>query len=163
MATEIDAMALYNAWQQLDNGASAQLRRVSEPDELRDIPAFYRLVQPFGWENPANQRPLLRMVFCLSAGKDVIRHKEKNADYPTGISLGRALAKSRKINERRIFQLVRAESPGDMIQLRRLLIHAEPVLDWPLFARQLTWWGKRERQQLLEDFMLATPESNKKA
>ncbi|WP_312817231.1 type I-E CRISPR-associated protein Cse2/CasB [Atlantibacter subterraneus] len=163
MATEIDAMALYNAWQQLDNGSSAQLRRVSEPDELRDIPAFYRFVQPFGWVNPVNQRPLLRMVFCLSAGKGVIRHKEKNADYPTGISLGRALAKSGKINERRIFQLVRAESPGDMIQLRRLLIHAEPVLDWPLFARQLTWWGKQERQKLLEDFMLATPESNKKA
>ena len=48
MSTEIDAMALYNAWQQLDNGSSAQLRRVSEPDELREIPAFYRLVQPFG-------------------------------------------------------------------------------------------------------------------
>lgn len=77
MATEIDAMALYNAWQQLDNGSSAQLRRVSEPDELRDIPAFYRFVQPFGWVNPVNQRPLLRMVFCLSAGKGVIRHKEK--------------------------------------------------------------------------------------
>lgn len=163
MATEIDAMALYNAWQQLDNGSSAQLRRVNEPDALRDIPAFYRFVQPFGWANPVNQRPLLRMVFCLSAGKNVIQHKEKNPDYPAGISLGRALAKSGKINERRIFQLVRAESPGDMIQLRRLLIHAEPVLDWSLFARQLTWWGKRERQQLLEDFMLATPESNKKA
>ncbi|MFA9342165.1 type I-E CRISPR-associated protein Cse2/CasB, partial [Escherichia coli] len=52
MADEIDAMALYRAWQQLDNGACAQIRRVSEPDELRDIPAFYRLVQPFGWENP---------------------------------------------------------------------------------------------------------------
>ena len=48
MADEIDAMALYRAWQQLDNGACAQIRRVSEPDELRDIPAFYRLVQPFG-------------------------------------------------------------------------------------------------------------------
>ena len=42
MADEIDAMALYRAWQQLDNGACAQIRRVSEPDELRDIPAFYR-------------------------------------------------------------------------------------------------------------------------
>lgn len=163
MAMEIDAMGLYNAWQQLDNGSSAQLRRVNEPDALRDIPAFYRFVQPFGWENPINQRPLLRMVFCLSAGKNVIRHEEKIADYPVGISLGRALAKSGKINERRIFQVIRAQSPGDMIQLRRLLIHAEPVLDWSLFARQLLWWGKRERQQLLEDFMLAAPESNKKA
>lgn len=69
MADEIDAMALYRAWQQLDNGACAQIRRVSEPDELRDIPAFYRLVQPFGWENPRHQQALLRMVFCLSAGR----------------------------------------------------------------------------------------------
>ncbi|MFA9342150.1 type I-E CRISPR-associated protein Cse2/CasB, partial [Escherichia coli] len=38
----------------------------------------------------------------------------------------------------------------------RLLAHAEPVLDWPLMARMLTWWGKRERQQLLEDFVLTT-------
>ncbi|MGC9705869.1 hypothetical protein P4I00_23395, partial [Escherichia coli] len=77
MADEIDAMALYRAWQQLDNGACAQIRRVSEPDELRDIPAFYRLVQPFGWENPRHQQALLRMVFCLSAGKNVIRHQDK--------------------------------------------------------------------------------------
>ncbi|HEH7671012.1 TPA: type I-E CRISPR-associated protein Cse2/CasB, partial [Escherichia coli] len=27
MADEIDAMALYRAWQQLDNGACAQIRR----------------------------------------------------------------------------------------------------------------------------------------
>lgn len=58
MADEIDAMALYRAWQQLDNGSCAQIRRVSEPDELRDIPAFYRLVQPFGWENPRHQQAL---------------------------------------------------------------------------------------------------------
>ncbi len=37
MADEIDAMALYRAWQQLDNGSCAQIRRVSEPDELRDM------------------------------------------------------------------------------------------------------------------------------
>lgn len=87
MADEIDAMALYRAWQQLDNGSCAQIRRVSEPDELRDIPAFYRLVQPFGWENPRHQQALLRMVFCLSAGKNVIRHQDKKSEQTTGISL----------------------------------------------------------------------------
>lgn len=45
MADEIDAMALYRAWQQLDNGSCAQIRRVSEPDELRDILRF------IGWCN----------------------------------------------------------------------------------------------------------------
>ncbi len=114
MADEIDAMALYRAWQQLDNGACAQIRRVSEPDELRDIPAFYRLVQPFGWENPRHQQALLRMVFCLSAGKNVIRHQDKKPEQTTGISLGRALANSGRINERRIFQLIRADRTADM-------------------------------------------------
>ncbi|EGO4612273.1 TPA: type I-E CRISPR-associated protein Cse2/CasB, partial [Escherichia coli] len=107
-------------------------------------------------ENPRHQQALLRMVFCLSAGKNVIRHQDKKPEQTTGFSLGRALANSGRINERRIFQLIRADRTADMVQLRRLLTHAEPVLDWPLMARMLTWWGKRERQQLLEDFVLTT-------
>lgn len=59
MADEIDAMALYRAWQQLDNGSCAQIRRVSEPDELRDIPAFYRLVQPLVGKTHVTSR-----LFC---------------------------------------------------------------------------------------------------
>ncbi|MCV5197446.1 type I-E CRISPR-associated protein Cse2/CasB, partial [Escherichia coli] len=82
--------------------------------------------------------------------------QDKKPEQTTGISLGRALANSGRINERRIFQLIRADRTADMVQLRRLLAHAEPVLDWPLMARMLTWWGKRERQQLLEDFVLTT-------
>jgi CRISPR type I-E-associated protein CasB/Cse2 len=151
----LDALALYHAWNGLDNAASAQLRRVSEPDELKDIPAFYRLLQPFGW--PKNQHALLRMVFCLSAGKNVIQHGDKSEKYPNGISLGKALADSGKINERRVYQLLRAEWPNDMVQLRRLLAHAEPKVYWPLLAEQLTWWNQRARRQLLEDFVLALP------
>lgn len=151
----LDVMGLFHAWNALDSGASAQLRRVSEPDQLLDIPAFYRLVQPFGW--PQNRAALLRLVFCLSAGKEVIHHKEPDEKYPHGISLGAALADSGKINERRIYQLIRTDWPKDMIQLRRLLIHAEPTLYWPAMAEQLIWWGPRSRRQLLEDFVLATP------
>lgn len=153
----LDALALYHAWNTLDNAASAQLRRVSEPEELKDIPAFYRLVQPFGWSNPNMQRALLRMVFCLSAGKNVIQHTDKSEKHPSGISLGKALADSGKINERRVYQLLRAEWPNDMIQLRRLLAHAEPKLYWPLLAEQLTWWNQRSRRELLEHFVLALP------
>lgn len=163
MSDEIDAMALYYAWQQLDNGACAQIRRVSAPEDLRDLPAFYRLVQPFGWGNPRNQQALMRMVFCLSAGKNAICHQEKKPDQTAGITLGRALANSGKINEQRVFQLIRADKTTDMIQLRRLLAHAEPVLDWSLMAWMLTWWGKRERQQLLEDFVLSTDKKRKEA
>ena len=151
---KLDAMALFNAWGALDSGASAQLRRVTEPDELRDIPAFYRLVQPFGWQEKDNQWALSRMVFCLSAGKGVIKHTQEN------ISIGRALATTGKINERRIFQFVRADHPSDMVQLRRLLIHCEPTLNWEHFAQQLQHWGRYAKRQLLEDFVLATPKKD---
>ncbi|KKC64760.1 CRISPR-associated protein [Citrobacter amalonaticus] len=155
----INTMALYRAWEQLDNGARAQLRRVSEPDELKDIPVFYRLVSSFGWDNPVNQKPLLRMVFCLTAGRNAVCHKEKGAEEKYGISVGKALANSQqRINERRVFQLLRSEWPADMVQLRRLLAHAEPILYWPDFANQLIWWSPKERRQLLEDFVIASPQ-----
>jgi CRISPR system Cascade subunit CasB len=144
-----DEMALYRAWAALDTGASAQLRRVTTPEGLLDQPAFYRLVQPLGWEGQGNRKALLRQVFCLSAGKDTIKHTDEL------ISLGRALASSGRINERRVFQLLRAEDPNDMVQLRRLLIHAEPKLNWTMFAKQLRFWNKQSRQQLLEHFVLA--------
>jgi len=152
MSESLDVMQLFNDWRQLDAGASAQLRRVSNMEELRDIPAFYRLVQANGWSDSKNHYPLLRMVFCLTAGKNAIKHTDE------AVSLGKALARSGKINERRVFQLIRAESPNDMVQLRRLLAHAEPTLNWPLFSKQLLWWSKRDRRQLLENFILSTPE-----
>lgn len=154
----LDAMALYRAWNELDNGASAQLRRVAEPDDLRDIPAFYRLVEPLGWREPDNQAHLLRAVFCLSAGKSVIKHADHTGKQPSRISLGKALALSEKINERRIYQLIRAERPNDMVQLRRLLVQAEPTLHWPSMMAQLQYWNKQDRRQLLEDFVLAQPQ-----
>ncbi|WP_324770174.1 type I-E CRISPR-associated protein Cse2/CasB [Pokkaliibacter plantistimulans] len=154
----LDAMALYHAWGALDNGASAQLRRVAEPDDLRDIPAFYRLVKDLGWHEPNHQKPLLRAVFCLSAGKNIIKHMPLNDKNPKAVSLGKALADSGKVNERRLYQLLRAEWPQDMVQLRRLLVQAEPSLYWPSLMEQLTWWNERSRRQLLEDFVLALPQ-----
>jgi CRISPR system Cascade subunit CasB len=158
---QLDAMALYRAWNALDNAATAQLRRVSEPDDLRDIPAFYRLVQNLGWREPHQQKTILRAVFCLSAGKNIIKHAEPDDNNPSGISLGKALARSEKINERRIYQVLRNDWPQDMVQLRRLLAHAEPVLYWPSMVEQLRWWShenNRSRRQLLEDFVLALPQ-----
>jgi CRISPR system Cascade subunit CasB len=148
-----DEMALYRAWGELDSGASAQLRRVTEPEELLDVPAFYRLAQPHGWLETGNRNALLRQVFCLSAGKDTIKHTDKK------VSLGEALARVNRINERRIYQLLRAEQPNDMVQLRRLLVHAEPTLNWPLLAKQLRFWNKSSRRQLLEDFVLVTSQN----
>ncbi|MDC9604752.1 type I-E CRISPR-associated protein Cse2/CasB [Xenorhabdus griffiniae] len=157
-----DAMALYKAWKKMNNGDIAQLRRVTEPRELKNIPAFYYLVRDFGWHAPKNQLPLLRMVFCLSAGKDVITHIESEDDKNKKvITLGKALANSGRISERRLYQMLRADWPNDMVQLRRLLIHAEPKLDWPTLAEQLTRWNRHDRSRILEDFILALPQKKK--
>ncbi|CAM3659162.1 type I-E CRISPR-associated protein Cse2/CasB [Xenorhabdus thuongxuanensis] len=161
--SDFDPLALYKAWNELDNGACAQLRRVTEPEKLRDIPAFYRLVKPFDWKDEEKQWPLLRMVFCLSAGKEVIKHIELDEKNPKGISLGKALADSERISERRLYQVLRADWPNDMVQLRRLLIHAEPKLYWPALAKQLIRWNQHARRQILEDFILALPPQKKTA
>ena len=102
------------------------------------------------------------MVFCLSAGKTAIHHVDvKEGERP--VSIGSALARSGHINERRVYQLLRAEWPADMVQLRRLIAHAEPYLNWPHFAQQLCWWNKQTHRQLLEDFVLTANAKKKSA
>ncbi|PIJ49869.1 type I-E CRISPR-associated protein Cse2/CasB [Erwinia sp. OLTSP20] len=142
----IDAMGLYRDWLALDKGTSAKLRRATTPEALLDIPAFYALVSPYGW--PEQRYPLLRCVFCLTSG--AITHCDDDS-----LTLGRALARSEKINLSRVTHLIRQDSPQDMVQLRRILIHAEPRLYWPSLAEQLTWWGKYDRRTLLEHFVLS--------
>ncbi|EIZ8954298.1 type I-E CRISPR-associated protein Cse2/CasB [Cronobacter sakazakii] len=151
----LDSLALYHAWRDLDNGARAQLRRVASPDELKDIPVFYRLVKPFNWETSGQKHALLRMVFCLTAGNNAITHQPSEEGKPAK-SLGCVLAQSGKINERRVYQLIRAESPNDLIQLRRLLVQAEPTLDWVHLANMLLYWGTHQKRRLLEDFVLSS-------
>ncbi|KAB8306226.1 type I-E CRISPR-associated protein Cse2/CasB [Erwinia endophytica] len=146
MERTIDAMALYNAWSDLDKGSKAKLRRADTPDKLMEIPVFYLLAGQFGW--PEQRYALQRMIFCLAAG--VIKHSDDK-----DLSLGKALAKNEKISMQRIIQLIRQESPNDMVQLRRLLNHAEPVLHWPSLAKQLQWWSKYDRRTVMEDFVLS--------
>jgi len=157
--TPLDSNAIWQAWQSLDNAASAQMRRISEPDELKGVPAFYRLVQPLGWQSDDMRvkRALLRIIFCLTAGKNALKSTDKE------ISLGAGLAGSKKINEQRVFQLIRSDAPKDMVHLRRLIIHAEPTVNWPRFVETLYYWNKRAKQNLLEDFVIASaPTSDKK-
>lgn len=153
MASTIDAMALYNAWSELNPGSQAKLRRVDSPDKLLDIPAFYVLAGKFGW--PEQRYALLRMIFCLAAGVII------NSDDET-LSLGKALARTEKISPQRVMQLIRYEHPNDIVQLRRMLIHAgSPALHvhWPSLARQLQWWGKYDRRTLIEHFVLFSPKN----
>lgn len=136
----MDYIQLYEKFhKKLTPGQRAELRRVKLPDDLRDIPALYRLL--------AGTRPspqILRIVFCLPyAG-----HREK-AD-----SMGTQLAKT-KISEKRLFQIIRSENPNDLTYLRRILQQVEPVVDWNDFGPMLFYWGEKNKRRLLEDFFLA--------
>jgi len=158
MAKEPDFMSLYQAWQKLPNGAKAELRRCGTLDALLEVPAFYRLAGGRGdreWQKKAYQR----MVFCLPCIKE---HTEKP------VSLGSALAGCRKggrsvVSESRMIQVVRSQSPNDMVQLRRLLKLAEPVVNWPLMAKQLWYWeySERSKRNLLEDFFINQTDKSK--
>lgn len=131
-----DFMALYERYQKLKPGPQADLKRVVQPDELVEIPAFYRLLQ----DNKAG-KSLQRLVYCLP----LIKHQDK------GDSLGKALAKA-DVNEKRLFMVIRSQEPNDLIQLRRLLKQVEPKLDWLSAAGTLYYWNDIAKRQLLEDF-----------
>lgn len=46
--------------EQLDNGERAQIKRATEPDDLRDLPAFYRLI---GYAPDSELKQFTRLVF----------------------------------------------------------------------------------------------------
>jgi len=59
----------YAVWQKLSPGPKAEIRRVTDPDDLLDIPAFYRLVEPFGWESDLprwEKQRWQRLVFLVN-------------------------------------------------------------------------------------------------
>ena len=71
-----------------------------------------------------------------------------------GIGLGKALAQGKGISEKRLFQVIRSESPNDMIQLRRILQMVEPSVNWPKAARLLWYWNERSKRDLLEEYFM---------
>jgi CRISPR system Cascade subunit CasB len=139
---EIDFIGLYNKYQSyLENnrGLAAEIRRVVEPEELKHIPAFYKLTSGIHRKSDG----LTRFVYCLP----YLTHLE------SGNSLGKSLAKStKKVNEKRIFMVLRSTYPNDMIQLRRLLQFTEPKVDLFKVDKQIFYWNKLAKQQILEDF-----------
>lgn len=131
-----DFLALYHRYDDLKPGPKAELKRVMNPGDLIEVPAFYRVLQG----EKASLR-MQRLLFCLPHIKD-----------PKGIdSLGKALAKA-DINEKRLFMVIRSQEPNDLIQLRRLLKQANPTLDWQAMAKILYYWNDQAKRQLLEDF-----------
>lgn len=136
-----DFVALKNRYddEKFPTGARAELRRVADPDEVALTPALYRL---FPGERP-NERHF-RLAFLLPCCKHAAKSK----------SLGAQLAEA-KIAEARVLQVARAQAPLDMVQLRRLLMHIEPSVDWSEFGRMIWYWNTRAKRQLVEDFYIA--------
>lgn len=138
-----DFMALYDTWEQLPPGPKAELRRVGRPEELIETPAFYRLFSGKAsqeWEKQAYQR----IIFCLPC----VKHTSEE------VGLGKALAKGKGVSEKRLFQVIRSESPNDMIQLRRIMQMVEPAVNWPKTARLLWYWNERSKRDLLEEYFM---------
>lgn len=120
------------------NGARAELRRVVDPESVAFYPALYRL---FPGQKPDDRH--LRLAFVLPCCKHDSKAK------PLGAQLATA-----KVAEARVLQVARARTPLDLIQLRRLLAHIEPAVNWQEFGKMLWFWGERAKRQLVEDYYL---------
>ncbi len=129
--------------EELTNGQRAELRRVTVPSELALLPAFFHLVRPFGKANDA----WYRLAFFLP----YVDHRDD------GLTLGKVLA-SKKINERRLFQIVRSQPPTDLVHLRRLTQQIKPTVDWNKFGKMIYFWREDRceisKQQLMKDYYL---------
>ena len=119
-------------------GARAELRRVSEPDELEFVPALYRLFP--------GQRPDLRhrrLAYLLP----YCEHDD------SAKSLGSQLADA-GVAEARVLQVARSRYPRDMEHFRRLLTHVKPKVDWTKFGQMVWCWNDRSKRQLVEEFYI---------
>jgi CRISPR system Cascade subunit CasB len=144
-----DFLALYEHFKKtLTPGQKADLRRVAEPDDLVMTPALYRL---FPGQRPGTRH--LRLAFLLPW----CAHGE-NAQ-----PLAKQLV-DKKVTETRVIQVARAEPDADLIQLRRLVMHIKPTVNWKEFGKTLWYWGDRTKRTLVEDFYLAqfTPSKSNK-
>lgn len=140
-----DFPALRRQYEGLPPGARAELRRVSEPEDLSMTTALYRL---FPGERPSERH--LRLAFLLPWCPQRAGAKP----------LGTQLAKN-GVAEARVLQTARAHEPLDIVQLRRLVMHAEPTVDWSDFGRMVWFWNDHAKRQLVEDFYLAKFASGK--
>ncbi|WP_412851713.1 type I-E CRISPR-associated protein Cse2/CasB [Ectothiorhodospira shaposhnikovii] len=130
---------LVDAYQRLGTGGQADLRRVKNLDAVADLPAYYRWL---GHRKPTSG--LQRFAFLLPY----------MGNHLLGLSPGRALRKAR-INEMRIFQVLRSQSPRDIEQLRRLFQQARsPDMDANMLGRSLCYWNQFDKQKLLRDFLI---------
>ncbi len=146
-----DFVGLSQRYEKLDSGMQAMLRRVAEPDDLRDTAALYRL---FPGERTYDN--WLRIVFLLPWCAQC-----QEAAHEKVPSFGAALAHA-KVNEIRVLQVARAREPLDVVQLRRLAMQVKPRVNWAQFGWTLLKWGREDKRRIVEDFYFSQSMSAKK-
>ena len=134
-----------NDWQQHHRGWLAELRRSKGALEIADLPAYYRLIQ--GVASPGKVAE--RAAFLLPW----LPHKAEASSLGTQF-------RSAGVSEMRLFQMLRAEYPNDLVLLRRLIQQVKPSVDWVEFGKTMQYWGQRQKRQLLQDYFLNTTSSN---
>lgn len=135
-----DFVELRKRYDGLPSGQRAELRRVAEPFDLSFTGSFYRLF-PGERIGDRHRRIAFMLPWCSQT-------KGRPAE------LGKQFV-DRQIAEARVLQVARASWPVDLIQLRRLAIHVEPVVDWACFGLMLWFWGPFNKRRFVEDFYLA--------
>jgi len=145
MSQKIDFLDIYLRYQKLGPGPRAELRRVAEPADLAIRPAFYRL---FPGQRPDER--YLRVAFCLPW----VKHRDEGPSLGVAFARPKPGSRVQSVHERRLFQVVRADSPTDLVQLRRLLQQVEPTVDWGHLGALLFYWNTRNKRRILEDYYL---------
>ena len=135
-----DFVELRKRYDGLASGQRAELRRVAEPADLSFTTVLYRLF-PGERIDDRHRRIAFMLPWCDQT-------KGQLAD------LGKQLV-DRHIAEARVLQVARASWPVDLIQLRRLAMYVEPMVDWDNFGPLLWFWGDRSKRSLVEGFYLA--------
>jgi CRISPR system Cascade subunit CasB len=140
-----DFLLLKRRFDEMDKGHQTEIRRAARFNEIADLPAYYRWLQGRG-----SDLRMQRIAFMLP-------HVPQQADRPL---LGQQLKKE-GVTEMRLFQIIRSDPPRDLEQLRRLIIYAEPKLDWAEFGKTLFFWGRPAKQRLLEDYFTPIKQAEK--
>ena len=144
---------LLERYRLLENGPKADIKRVSNPQELLSIGAFFRLCR-----QEDNLLKYANVVFILPW----LTHEK-------GVSLGSVFYGDQKhrISEARMIQMQRTDYPQDIVSLRRMVwqsagLHAEQSVDWEILGPQLFYWGENNKQKILQDYYIAEIMTNKK-
>ena len=138
MSDEINWLALKEKFdKQLTPGQRAEIRRAALPDDLAELPAYYRLL-PAGVEPGKQWQRVILMLPWV---------KQKKGATPVGEQLENA-----NVSEMRMFQMLRSNAPQDLVCLRRLLRQADVSADWEHFGPSLYYWNKANKRRFVEEY-----------